>query len=412
MEVFATTAETPCDIPPRFKYPCHAPRPGTTKTCCARSCSASSGSSSTRPASPPRSRSRRGRRGARRSACASATTSRSCSAPTAPSRRQSDEGPRDHAGGRMAARQLPPGRGADPRDPRGPAAGLLPAAAEARERAVRRVSACVRHRLGLRRAYRQPLRAGDAAPLRARLPARAAADHRRAVGHRDHAAHRAGREPAARRAAHRAAAARLAQDADDIADRLLGVNGHAAEPDALSAATPTAPTFPRLRGRSSCSGCATRTRGHAGAGVAGASGSRRRARRRGDRARRAPAAGRSNITVRNIITSMRLISDLDWPDFFESVSLVDEVLRAGSDFAEHGLCDPQSLPQRDRGTGPGLDAHRARHCRRGHWQPPRTRRGRGPRARPGLPPDRPGRRSFERVGYRASRAPAGRWSRL
>jgi cyclic beta-1,2-glucan synthetase len=31
---------------------------------------------------------------------------------------------------------------------------------------------------------------------------------------------------------------------------------------------------------------------------------------------------------------MRLISELEWSEFFESVSLVDEVLRAGSDFAE------------------------------------------------------------------------------
>ena len=43
--------------------------------------------------------------------------------------------------------------------------------------------------------------------------------------------------------------------------------------------------------------------------------------------------GASNVTVRNIITSMRLLSDLDWPEFFESVSLVDESLRSGSDFA-------------------------------------------------------------------------------
>jgi cyclic beta-1,2-glucan synthetase len=35
----------------------------------------------------------------------------------------------------------------------------------------------------------------------------------------------------------------------------------------------------------------------------------------------------ANVTVRNIITSMRWMSSIDWPDFFESVSLVDEVLR-------------------------------------------------------------------------------------
>ena len=40
-----------------------------------------------------------------------------------------------------------------------------------------------------------------------------------------------------------------------------------------------------------------------------------------------------NVTVRNVITSMGLMSALDWAELFESVSLVDEVLRAGSAFA-------------------------------------------------------------------------------
>ena len=43
--------------------------------------------------------------------------------------------------------------------------------------------------------------------------------------------------------------------------------------------------------------------------------------------------GASNVTVRNVITSMRLISDIDWAALFESVSLVDERLRRASDFA-------------------------------------------------------------------------------
>lgn len=42
--------------------------------------------------------------------------------------------------------------------------------------------------------------------------------------------------------------------------------------------------------------------------------------------------GASNVTVRNIITSMRLISDIDWADLFESVSLVDARLRTASPF--------------------------------------------------------------------------------
>ena len=44
--------------------------------------------------------------------------------------------------------------------------------------------------------------------------------------------------------------------------------------------------------------------------------------------------GAASVTVRNIITSMRLISDVDWPELFESVSLVDDVLAAGSAFRD------------------------------------------------------------------------------
>jgi cyclic beta-1,2-glucan synthetase len=41
-----------------------------------------------------------------------------------------------------------------------------------------------------------------------------------------------------------------------------------------------------------------------------------------------------NVTVRNIITSMRMISSLDWHDFFESVSPVDKILSASSNFSQ------------------------------------------------------------------------------
>ena len=40
-----------------------------------------------------------------------------------------------------------------------------------------------------------------------------------------------------------------------------------------------------------------------------------------------------NVTVRNVILSMSLMSALDWTEFFESVSLVDGVLRAGPNHA-------------------------------------------------------------------------------
>ena len=41
-----------------------------------------------------------------------------------------------------------------------------------------------------------------------------------------------------------------------------------------------------------------------------------------------------NVTVRNIITSMRLMSGFEWPEFFESVSIVDQVLATETNFGE------------------------------------------------------------------------------
>ena len=42
----------------------------------------------------------------------------------------------------------------------------------------------------------------------------------------------------------------------------------------------------------------------------------------------------ATVTVRNIITSMRLISDVDWTELFERISLVDDTLSAGSLFRD------------------------------------------------------------------------------
>ena len=43
--------------------------------------------------------------------------------------------------------------------------------------------------------------------------------------------------------------------------------------------------------------------------------------------------GASNVTMRNIVTSMRLVSEMDWADFFEEVSLVDARLRASPTYS-------------------------------------------------------------------------------
>ena len=72
-------------------------------------------------------------------------------------------------------------------------------------------------------------------------------------------------------------------------------------------------------------------------------------------AREQHAQGAANVTVSNIITSMHWMSSVDWTDFFESVSLVDEVLRAVPGFAEmdsetRSLCRAQ-IELLSRGSG-------------------------------------------------------------
>ena len=112
-------------------------------------------------------------------------------------------GARHHAGRRVAGRQLPRRGRPDPRDPRRSPAPLLSPAAQDLGRTPGGISARPRRDLGVRRAHRQPLRPADAHPLRARLPARAAPHDRRALGGGDHAADRAGGEPAQGRRDHR-----------------------------------------------------------------------------------------------------------------------------------------------------------------------------------------------------------------
>ena len=80
-----------------------------------------------------------------------------------------------------------------------------------------------------------------------------------------------------------------------------------------------------------------------------------------------------NVTVRNVITSMRLISALDWAEFFESVSLVDAALRADSDFAADGFPHARSLSACDRRAGARIRPHRNSKSRVARLPPPDAR---------------------------------------
>ena len=121
--------------------------------------------------------------------------------------------------------------------------------------------------------------------------------------------------------------------------------------------------------------------------------------------------GASNVTVRNIITSMRLVADVDWQEFFEDVSLVDDVLRSGSDIANMDFVTRNlyrsAIEELARGSGkPELDVARAVVAlgAGGEDAPERERD-------PGYYLLSRGRRAFERtLGYRPQRS---RWlSRL
>ena len=137
-----------------------------------------------------------------------------------------------------------------------------------------------------------------------------------------------------RRTAARIVSSRAArQEADVLADRLLGVNGAAFEPDALlrrdAEGGRFSPAFTvqllqRLRDQDP-----QVTPGlHRLEELLAAQGTTADEIVRDEHQRQ----GASNVTVRNLITSMRALSDVDWPEFFESVSLVDDLLRSGSDF--------------------------------------------------------------------------------
>ena len=61
-----------------------------------------------------------------------------------------------------------------------------------------------------------------------------------------------------------------------------------------------------------------------------------------------------NVTVRNVILSMSLMSALDWTEFFESVSLVDEVLHAGPNYAAMDFATRDAYRRAVEEIGTGL----------------------------------------------------------
>jgi len=139
-----------------------------------------------------------------------------------------------------------------------------------------------------------------------------------------------------RRAAMRIRVSRAArEEADSLADRLLGVNGRAAEP--------VAAVF-RSREQAPLNGSfavrlVQRLRDQDPKVTPALLWLEERLAAQGVSADEIvydehQGQGATNVTVRNIITSMRLISDVDWAQLVESASLIDDTLRPASGFAD------------------------------------------------------------------------------
>ena len=74
--------------------------------------------------------------------------------------------------------------------------------------------------------------------------------------------------------------------------------------------------------------------------------------------------GATNVTVRNIITSLRLIGDVDWPDSRRAAQPGRYRARRWQRVSGHGFSHTQPLPQRHRATGARYRPHGIR-CRAG-----------------------------------------------
>ena len=143
------------------------------------------------------------------------------------------------------------------------------------------------------------------------------------------------------------------EEADAVADRLLGVNDLLADPAALA-------RYERARlSEGFIVQLVQRLRDQDPQTTPAVGWLEERLKRGGMNAdelvhREYQLQGAANVTVRNIITSMRLISDVDWATLFEEVSPVDDILRASAfpamDFATRNLYRT-AIEQMARGSG-------------------------------------------------------------
>ncbi len=210
------------------------------------------------------------------------------------------------------------------------------------------------------------------------------------------------------------------QEANGLADRLLGVGGHAAQPASIVLAAREGTILPealavqlvhRLRDQDPrVTPALTWLDRHLAA-----QGSTADTVVHDEHQRQ----GTGVVTVRNIITSMRMIADVDWPELVERISLVDDILSAGSAFREMDFPTRNlyrsAIEELSRGANrselyvaqAAVQAARSAACSRGNVE-------KGRAEDPGYYLLADGRRAFEAtIGFRPTfRAWPGRLSRL
>jgi cyclic beta-1,2-glucan synthetase len=138
------------------------------------------------------------------------------------------------------------------------------------------------------------------------------------------------------------------QEADGVADRLLGVGNHEAEPPDIALDRFNGENIPRAFAVQ----LVQRLRDQDPAVTPALRWLDDRLAAQGTTSEKIVSEehqfqGAMSVTVRNIITSMRIISSVDWKKFFESVSLVDAVLDANSNFTAMDFPTRGRLPARN-----------------------------------------------------------------
>src|SRR5262249_40057690 len=220
-------------------------------------------------------------------------------------------------------------------------AGLRSQAADPRGGAADRRATRARGGVDVRRPYRQPLRRGDLAAVRPGLPALRGAAHQRGVGDPDRAPPDLDRKPPPARGRDRRE--------PRCAPRSRPPRESPAGPDGRPGRSAGVPHARRFGADSGVRSAARPAPARSGPGD-DARGAPAPPAARGPPERRAPRGppppdpvraepprrGAANVTVRNVITSLRIMATFDWPNFVEKVSLIDRLFRAETEF---GLMD-------------------------------------------------------------------------